>query len=189
MRSIFRPRPANISDIISNTMRKPRQMRGHRFVPFYTRGSTGRNLPATPTPFSDRAARPSYWTTRNGFLRISSLFSATAPILTIVRQLGNLVNREIGGHAIILVPAGVGSPRRGSARRTTFTRSKDVQRDFAAWRELSWSDMSRGIGRERPSSQDELQMRAFWRRWHALMQGLRGPTDCSDRHEQREAAE
>jgi p-cumate 2,3-dioxygenase subunit alpha len=54
---------------------------------------------------------------------------------------------------------------------------------------LSWSDISRGMGREQPSSQDELQMRAFWRRWHALMQGMRGPTDCSDRLEQREAAE
>jgi benzoate/toluate 1,2-dioxygenase alpha subunit/p-cumate 2,3-dioxygenase alpha subunit len=49
--------------------------------------------------------------------------------------------------------------------------------------------MSRGMGRAQPSSQDELQMRAFWRRWHALMQGLRGPTDCSDRPERREAAE
>jgi hypothetical protein len=45
------------------------------------------------------------------------------------------------------------------------------------------------MGREQPSSQDELQMRAFWRRWHALMQGMRGPTDCSDRPEQRAAAE
>jgi hypothetical protein len=24
-------------------------------------------------------------------------------------------------------------------------------------------------------------MRAFWRRWNALMKGERGPTDCSDR--------
>ena len=63
------------------------------------------------------------------------------------------------------------------------------QRGFAAWREVSWSDISRGMGSLQPSSQDELQMRAFWRRWHALMQGLRGPTDCSDRPEQREAAE
>src|SRR5439155_1627270 len=63
------------------------------------------------------------------------------------------------------------------------------QRGFAAWRELSWSDISRGMGKDQPSSQDELQMRAFWRRWHALMQGRRGPTDCSDRAEQRAAAE
>jgi hypothetical protein len=45
------------------------------------------------------------------------------------------------------------------------------------------------MGREQPMSTDELQMRAFWRRWHALIQGLRDPTDCSDRVEQRAAAE
>jgi hypothetical protein len=32
-------------------------------------------------------------------------------------------------------------------------------------------------------------MRAFSRRWHALIQGQRGATDCSDRAEQRAAAE
>ena len=55
------------------------------------------------------------------------------------------------------------------------------QRGFATCRELEWSDISRGMGKDQPSSQDELQMRAFWRRWNALMKGERGPTDCSDR--------
>ena len=32
-------------------------------------------------------------------------------------------------------------------------------------------------------------MRAFWRRWNALMKGERSPTDCSDRPEQLAAAE
>jgi phenylpropionate dioxygenase-like ring-hydroxylating dioxygenase large terminal subunit len=57
------------------------------------------------------------------------------------------------------------------------------QRGFATQRELPWSDLSRGMGREQPTSLDELQMRAFWRRWHALMLGERGPTntlDCED---------
>jgi p-cumate 2,3-dioxygenase subunit alpha len=36
-------------------------------------------------------------------------------------------------------------------------------------REVEWSDMSRGMKRERPLQNDELQMRAFWRRWHELM--------------------
>lgn len=63
------------------------------------------------------------------------------------------------------------------------------QRGFATMRELPWSDISRGMGREEPSSQDELQMRAFWRRWDALMHGRRGPTDCADRPPQRLAAE
>jgi hypothetical protein len=36
-------------------------------------------------------------------------------------------------------------------------------------REVEWSDISRGMKRERPLQNDELQMRAFWRRWHELM--------------------
>jgi p-cumate 2,3-dioxygenase subunit alpha len=81
-----------------------------------------------------------------------------------------------------LGPAGFGTPDDVSGL-------EGCQRGFAAWRELPWSDISRGMGREEPSSQDELQMRAFWRRWNALMQGRRGPTDCSDRPERRAAAE
>lgn len=42
------------------------------------------------------------------------------------------------------------------------------QRGFAN-REVAWSDISRGMKREHPSVTDELQMRAFWRRWNQLM--------------------
>ena len=93
-----------------------------------------------------------------------------------------LRQRRFENFISFLGPAGFGTPDDVYAL-------EGCQRGFAAWRELSWSDISRGMGREQPSSQDELQMRAFWRRWHALIQGLRGPTDCSDRLEQREAAE
>src|SRR6516164_2794696 len=93
-----------------------------------------------------------------------------------------LRQRRFENFISFLGPAGFGTPDNVYAL-------EGCQRGFAAWRELSWSDISRGMGREQPSSQDELQMRAFWRRWHALMQGIRGPTDCSDRLEQRAAAE
>lgn len=43
------------------------------------------------------------------------------------------------------------------------------QRGFAAHREAVWSDISRGMASERPSGMDELQMRAFWRRWNELL--------------------
>lgn len=43
------------------------------------------------------------------------------------------------------------------------------QQGFAAWREAPWSDISRGMGREQPQATDELQMRAFWRRWNAMI--------------------
>ncbi len=36
-------------------------------------------------------------------------------------------------------------------------------------REVEWSDISRGMKREHPTITDELQMRAFWRRWNQLM--------------------
>lgn len=45
---------------------------------------------------------------------------------------------------------------------------ESCQRGFAN-REVEWSDISRGMQRERPSITDELQMRAFWRRWNQLM--------------------
>src|SRR6266852_4320832 len=93
-----------------------------------------------------------------------------------------LRQRRMENFISFLGPAGFGTPDDVYALEGS-------QRGFAAWRELSWSDISRGMAKEQPSSQDELQMRAFWRRWHALMQGQRGPTDCSDRAEQRQAAE
>jgi len=43
------------------------------------------------------------------------------------------------------------------------------QRGFAA-SEMEWSDISRGMQRE-PQMNDELQMRAFWRQWHACLKG------------------
>ncbi len=38
--------------------------------------------------------------------------------------------------------------------------------------ETEWSDISRGMLSPAPQSSDELQMRGFWRQWHANMQGL-----------------
>ena len=42
------------------------------------------------------------------------------------------------------------------------------QRGFAN-REVEWSDISRGMKRAHPLTNDELQMRAFWRQWHELI--------------------
>jgi len=44
------------------------------------------------------------------------------------------------------------------------------QQGFAN-REVQWSDISRGMNRAQPVTTDELQMRAFWRRWHELITG------------------
>jgi p-cumate 2,3-dioxygenase alpha subunit len=45
---------------------------------------------------------------------------------------------------------------------------ENCQRGFAN-REVRWSDISRGMQRDEPWANDELQMRAFWRKWHACM--------------------
>ncbi|MDE0474203.1 MAG: aromatic ring-hydroxylating dioxygenase subunit alpha [Gammaproteobacteria bacterium] len=42
-----------------------------------------------------------------------------------------------------------------------------------------WSDISRGMMKSRPGTSDELQMRGFWRQWHANMQG-RNTTNVQD---------
>ncbi len=42
-----------------------------------------------------------------------------------------------------------------------------------------WSDLSRGMFNPAPGTSDELQMRGFWRQWHANMQG-RGQTNEQD---------
>ena len=45
--------------------------------------------------------------------------------------------------------------------------------------ETEWSDLSRGMLKPIPGTADELQMRGFWRQWHAHMQGL-SKTDVQD---------
>ena len=45
--------------------------------------------------------------------------------------------------------------------------------------ELEWSDISRGMLNPAPGTSDELQMRGFWRQWHANMQGI-SKTDIQD---------
>ena len=45
--------------------------------------------------------------------------------------------------------------------------------------ELEWSDISRGMLKPAPGTSDELQMRGFWRQWHANMQGF-SKTDVQD---------
>ena len=55
---------------------------------------------------------------------------------------------------------------------------ESCQRGFQA-KELEWSDISRGMMRN-PRNNDEQQMRAMWRQWHAHMQSL-GHIDTVDR--------
>jgi benzoate/toluate 1,2-dioxygenase alpha subunit len=45
------------------------------------------------------------------------------------------------------------------------------QQGFAAYQYAPWSDISRGMVRDRPNFADELQMRTFWREWDRRMTG------------------
>jgi len=56
---------------------------------------------------------------------------------------------------------------------------ESCQRGFAA-KGVEWSDVSRGMEREHPSAFDELQMRAFWRQWHADVRGVEPPATTGD---------
>ncbi len=72
-----------------------------------------------------------------------------------------------------LGPAGFGTPDDVNAL-------EGCQRGFAAGDGAAWSDISRGMHRERAMATDELQMRAFWRHWHGLMQERQPPFNCDD---------
>jgi len=48
---------------------------------------------------------------------------------------------------------------------------EQCQLGFAASAEVPWSDISKGFGKERPSTMDELQMRTFWRQWNRCVTG------------------
>jgi benzoate/toluate 1,2-dioxygenase alpha subunit len=67
-------------------------------------------------------------------------------------------------------PGGLASPDDVEALET-------CQRSFAARTELPWSDISRGMSRDVVASDDELQMRAFWRRWNFLVTGEQLPPE------------
>lgn len=43
------------------------------------------------------------------------------------------------------------------------------QRGYKNLRAVAWNDISKGMTREKPGTSDELQMRAFWRKWNSLM--------------------
>ncbi|WP_019873365.1 aromatic ring-hydroxylating oxygenase subunit alpha [Sporichthya polymorpha] len=48
---------------------------------------------------------------------------------------------------------------------------EQCQLGFAAAKEVPWSDISKGFGKDRPTTFDELQMRAFWRQWNRFVTG------------------
>ena len=73
-----------------------------------------------------------------------------------------LREKRFGNFISFLGPAGFGTPDDVEAL-------ENCQRGFAA-RELAWTDLSKGMGREGGAlANDEFQMRTVWRRWYSLM--------------------
>jgi len=87
----------------------------------------------------------------------------------------HLRHKRIENFLSFLGPAGLATPDDVAAL-------EGCQRGFLALPDRTFSDISRGMGRE-PLNTDELQMRAFWRRWKAMLAGETGATDCSDHPE------
>jgi p-cumate 2,3-dioxygenase alpha subunit len=49
---------------------------------------------------------------------------------------------------------------------------ESAQRGYANHREAGWNDISRGMLKERPATDDEHQMRCYWREWARRMEGV-----------------
>jgi p-cumate 2,3-dioxygenase subunit alpha len=75
----------------------------------------------------------------------------------------HLLKRRLESFNTFLGPGGLATPDDVEALES-------CQDGFAAT-EVEWSDISRGMKNDRPRFVDEVQMRAFWREWHARMQG------------------
>lgn len=100
-------------------------------------------------------------------------------------ETGEILSRRLDSFLTFLGPGGFATPDDVEALES-------CQDGFRAT-EAEWSDISRGMHRTARSN-DELQMRGFWRQWHAHMQGLEevdvqdGPPPRQEGAEQQMAA-
>ena len=84
----------------------------------------------------------------------------------------SMLARRLDSFLTFLGPGGFATPDDVEALES-------CQEGFLA-NQVEWSDISRGMHHDAPRSVHELQMRGFWRRWHADMLGL-GKVDTGDR--------
>lgn len=55
---------------------------------------------------------------------------------------------------------------------------EQAQKAFSTRQEMAWSDISKGMGKERPAANDELQMRGWWREWNKRITGEELPPEA-----------
>jgi p-cumate 2,3-dioxygenase subunit alpha len=77
------------------------------------------------------------------------------------------LQRRLDSFLTFLGPGGFASPDDVEALES-------CQKGFEAAREVEWSDISRGMARD-PGSQDELQIRTFWRAYASVLDGAGFP--------------
>ena len=97
--------------------------------------------------------------------------AVTAWHLVPKEESGAALARRLDSYLTFLGPGGFATP-------DDVEILESCQAGFGAT-ELEWSDISRGMHNPHPGTTDEIQMRGFWRQWHAHMQGL-GETDGQD---------
>jgi p-cumate 2,3-dioxygenase alpha subunit len=72
-----------------------------------------------------------------------------------------LRRRRLDSYLTFLGPAGFATPDDVEALES-------CQQGFDSGG-IEWNDLSRGMARQQPETNDELQMRVFWRRWAQQM--------------------
>jgi phenylpropionate dioxygenase-like ring-hydroxylating dioxygenase large terminal subunit len=104
-------------------------------------------------------------TVRNFFPVTPDLMRVTAWALGPVEETEAQRARRLHAFLTFYGPGGFATPDDVAALEA-------VQQGYAAWREVPWSDLSRGMARkEEQLDTDEGHIRVFWRRWNELMRG------------------
>lgn len=98
-----------------------------------------------------------FWPTAPDYMEVTAWEMATK------EESGHLLARRLDNFLTFLGPGGFATPDDTEALES-------CQQGFKA-QEVEWSDISRGMHRA-PQGKDELQMRAFWRRWYAMITGI-----------------
>jgi hypothetical protein len=88
----------------------------------------------------------------------------TAWELAPAEESGERLARRLHNFLEFLGPGGFATPDDVAAL-------ENVQQGFAAWRDVEWNDLSRGMARnDEQLDTDEGHLRVFWRRWNQLME-------------------
>jgi hypothetical protein len=104
-------------------------------------------------------------TVRNFFPVTPDLMRVTAWALGPVEETEAQRARRLHAFLTFYGPGGFATPDDVAALEA-------VQQGYAAWREVPWSDLSRGMARkDEQLDTDEGHIRVFWRRWNELMGG------------------